>query len=120
VEQFNLPIEILSGETVRASDGLALSSRNNFLSVSERAEAPRLFRTLSSVAGDVASGKSNFAELEASGRAELERHGWKVDYIAIRDDLEGRGQSPRPSIVLAAATLGTTRLVDNVDVCPSG
>jgi pantoate--beta-alanine ligase len=119
VEQFNLPIEILSGETVRASDGLALSSRNNFLSVSERVEAPRLFRTLSSVAAEVALGKRNFAELEASGRAELERHSWKVDYIAIRDDLEGSGLAPRTTTVLGAATLGTTRLIDNVDVRPN-
>jgi pantoate--beta-alanine ligase len=116
VEQFNLPIQIVPAETVRAGDGLALSSRNSFLSASERPEAPRLFRTLSSVANEVIHGKGNLAELEATGRAELERHGWKVDYIAIRHDLEGRGQVPLSRIVLGAATLGTTRLIDNVDV----
>jgi pantoate--beta-alanine ligase len=116
VRQFNLPIQILAAETVRASDGLALSSRNSFLSAAERAEAPRLFRTLSAVARESASGKSGDADLEKRGRAELEQNGWKVDYVAIRDDLEQPGQrSPRNRIVLGAATLGTTRLVDNVD-----
>jgi pantoate--beta-alanine ligase len=116
VEQFNLPIRILPAETVRASDGLALSSRNGFLSDSERSEAPRLFRTLTSVASEAVRGESNHAGLEASGRAELEQHGWKVDYVAIRDDPEGPGQVPVSRIVLGAATLGTTRLIDNVDV----
>jgi len=117
VEQLNLPIQILPAETVRAGDGLALSSRNSFLSVSERAEAPRLFRTLGSVSSDVILGKSSYADLEARGRAELEQHGWKVDYVAIRDDLEGK-RTPANRIVLGAATLGTTRLIDNVDVLP--
>jgi len=115
VEQLNLPIQILPAETVRAADGLALSSRNSFLSVSERAEAPRLFRTLSSISSDVTLGKSSCADLEARGRAQLEQHGWKVDYVAIRDDLEGK-RTPANRIVLGAATLGTTRLIDNVDV----
>jgi len=116
VQQFNLPIQILAAETVRASDGLALSSRNSFLSAAERGEAPRLFRTLSAVARESASGKSSDADLEKRGRAELEQNGWKVDYVAVRDDLEQRGQrSPRNRIVLGAATLGTTRLIDNVD-----
>jgi pantoate--beta-alanine ligase len=117
VEQLNLPIQILPAETVRADDGLALSSRNSFLSVSERAEAPRLFRTLSSISSDVVLGKSSYADLEARGRAELEQHGWKVDYVAIRDDLEGNRAGVNP-IVLGAATLGTTRLIDNADVLP--
>jgi len=116
VQQFNLPIQILAAETVRASDGLALSSRNSFLSAAERGEAPRLFRTLSAVARESASGKSSDTDLEKRGRAELEQNGWKVDYVAVRDDLEQRGQrSPRNRIVLGAATLGTTRLIDNVD-----
>jgi pantoate--beta-alanine ligase len=116
VEQFNLPIRIIPAETVRASDGLALSSRNGFLTASERAEAPRLFGTLSSVADEVAGGKGSFLEIEANARARLERHGWKVDYIAIRGDLEGG--TPGSRIVLGAATLGATRLIDNVDVPP--
>ena len=122
VQQFNLPIQIVPGETVRADDGLALSSRNNYLSPVERTEAPRLYRTLREVADAIASGRTDYANLEAAGRAELARHGWKVDYIAVRNGIGLRIPHPEgfdhPNllIVLGAATLGTTRLIDNVDV----
>jgi pantoate--beta-alanine ligase len=121
VTQFNVLTRILAVETVRASDGLALSSRNSFLSVSERAEAPRLFRTLSAVADEASRNERSHAEIEASARAKLQQHGWKVDYIAIRDELEGDGFVKSPNrIVFGAATLGTTRLIDNVDVRANG
>jgi pantoate--beta-alanine ligase len=122
VQQFNLPIRIVPAETVRAEDGLALSSRNNYLSPSEREEAPRLYRTLQGIADAIATGRTDYANLEVAGRAELARHGWKVDYIAIRHGLALRIPHPEgfdhPNllIVLGAATLGTTRLIDNVDV----
>ena len=122
VQQFNLPIQIVPGETVRADDGLALASRNNYLSPVERTEAPRLYRTLRQVADGIASGRTDYANLEAAARTELARHGWKVDYIAIRHGLALRIPHPEgfdhPNllIVLGAATLGTTRLIDNVDV----
>jgi len=122
VQQFNLPIQIVPGETVRADDGLALSSRNNYLSPVERTEAPRLYRTLREVADAIASGRTDYANLEAAGRAELARHGWKVDYIAVRNGIGLRiphpegFDHPNVLIVLGAATLGTTRLIDNVDV----
>ena len=122
VQQFNLPIQIVPAETVRADDGLALSSRNNYLSPIERAEAPRLYRTLLGIAEEIAAGRTDYANLEFSGRAELARHGWKVDYIAIRHGLALRIPHPEgfdhPNllIVLGAATLGTTRLIDNLDV----
>jgi pantoate--beta-alanine ligase len=122
VQQFNLPIRIVPAETVRAEDGLALSSRNNYLSPSERQEAPRLYRTLQGIADAIAAGRTDYANLEVAGRAELARHGWKVDYIAIRHGLALRIPHPEgfdhPNllIVLGAATLGTTRLIDNVDV----
>ena len=122
VQQFNLPIQIVPGETVRADDGLALSSRNNYLSPVERTEAPRLYRTLREVADGIASGRTDYANLEAAARTELARHGWKVDYIAVRNGIglriphpEGYDH-PNVLIVLGAATLGTTRLIDNVDV----
>ena len=124
VQQFNLPIQIVPGETVRADDGLALSSRNNYLSPVERTEAPRLYRTLREVADAIASGRTDYANLEAAGRAELARHGWKVDYIAVRNGIGLRiphpegFDHPNVLIVLGAATLGTTRLIDNVDVTP--
>lgn len=124
VQQFNLPIRIVPGETVRADDGLALSSRNNYLSPVERTEAPRLYRTLREIADAIAGGRTDYANLEASGRAELARHGWKVDYIAVRNGIGLRIPHPEgfdhPNllIVLGAATLGATRLIDNVDVTP--
>jgi pantoate--beta-alanine ligase len=122
VQQFNLPIQIVPAETVRADDGLALSSRNNYLSPSERAEAPRLHRMLRTIADEIAGGRTDYANLEAAARAELSRNGWKVDYIAVRNGLGLRIPHPEgydhPNllIVLGAATLGTTRLIDNVDV----
>lgn len=124
VQQFNLPIEIVAGETVRADDGLALSSRNGYLSPAERAEAPRLHRVLRGIADAIAAGRRDYANLEAEARSELARHGWQVDYIAVRHGLGLRIPHPEafdhPNllIVLGAAKLGTTRLIDNVDVVP--
>ncbi len=125
VQQFNLPIQIIAGETVRADDGLALSSRNNYLSPVERTEAPRLYRTLRGVADEIAQGRTDYANLEAAARSELARHGWKVDYIAVRNGIGLRiphpegFDHPNVLIVLGAATLGSTRLIDNVDVTPN-
>jgi pantoate--beta-alanine ligase len=122
IQQFNLPIQIVPAETVRADDGLALSSRNMYLSPAERVEAPRLHRALSAVAEAIRNGRTDYANLESSARAELSQNGWKVDYIAVRNGLGLRIPHPEgydhPNllIVLGAATLGTTRLIDNVDV----
>ena len=122
IQQFNLPIEIVPAETIRADDGLALSSRNGYLSPAERAEAPNLYRVLSGIAAAIAGGRKDFANLEAAGRAELSQRGWKVDYVAVRHGLGLRIPHPEgydhPDllIVLGAATLGSTRLIDNVDV----
>ena len=122
VQQFNMRIQIVPAETVRAPDGLALSSRNNYLSPAERAEAPNLYRVLRGIADAIAGGRTDYANLEAAGRMELANRGWKVDYVAIRHGLALRIPHPEgydhPNllIVLAAATLGNTRLIDNVDV----
>ncbi|HUH94129.1 MAG TPA: pantoate--beta-alanine ligase [Casimicrobiaceae bacterium] len=122
VQQFNLPIRIVPAETVRAPDGLALASRNSYLSPAEREEAPRLYRTLGWVAEQIIGGRHDYANLEAAARAELARNGWKVDYVAIRHGLALRIPHPEgydhPNllIVLGAAMLGSTRLIDNVDV----
>ena len=124
VQQFNLPIEIVPAETVRADDGLALSSRNVYLSAEQRSEAPNLYRVLRGIADAIASGRKDYANLEATGRAELSARGWNVDYVAIRHGLGLRIPHPEgfdhPNllIVLAAARLGNTRLIDNVDVEP--
>ncbi len=124
VQQFNMPIQIVPVETVRADDGLALSSRNNYLTPAERAEAPRLYRTLQGIADEIAAGHTDYANLEVAGRSELARNGWKVDYVAVRHGLGLRIPHPEgydhPNllIVLGAAQLGNTRLIDNVDVIP--
>jgi pantoate--beta-alanine ligase len=122
VQQFNLPIHIVPAETIRADDGLALSSRNNYLLPTERVEAPRLYRTLSWVADEILDRGHDYANLEAQARAGLAKHNWKVDYIAIRHGAALRIAHPEaydhPNllIVLGAASIGTTRLIDNVDV----
>ncbi len=122
VQQFNLPITIVPAETVRAPDGLALSSRNGYLSPAQRAEAPNLHRVLRGIADAIVAGQKDHANLEAAGRAELAARGWKVDYIAVRHGLGLRIPHPEgfdhPNllIVLGAAALGTTRLIGNVDV----
>jgi pantoate--beta-alanine ligase len=116
--QFNLPIEILAGETVRAADGLALSSRNGYLTPAERAEAPRLYAVLQDIAEALEMGQSDYAVLEGAGRRRLERYGWQVDYVAIRDQatLLAPAAASKALVVLAAARLGRTRLIDNLEV----
>ena len=124
IQQFNMPIQIVPAETVRADDGLALSSRNTYLSREERIEAPNLCRVLRGIADGIAAGRHDYANLEAEARMELAHRGWKVDYIAVRHGLGLRIPHPEgfdhPNllIVLGAATLGSTRLIDNVDVIP--
>ena len=124
VQQFNMPILVVPAETVRADDGLALASRNGYLSPTERVEAPRLYRTLRWIADEIAGGRTDYANLEVAGRADLARNGWNVDYIAVRNGLGLRIPHPEGFdhadllIVLAAAKLGNTRLIDNVDVVP--
>ena len=118
VRQLALPVEILAGETSRAADGLALSSRNGYLSAEERAEAPRLAQVLRRTADAVHSQSvAHAAALEAAAADELRAHGWAPDYVAIlrRDDL-GAPQAGDALVVLAAARLGSTRLIDNLEV----
>ena len=118
VREFNLPIEIVGGETVRAPDGLALSSRNGYLSAAERAEAPRLFRVLTRVVDSVRAGATDLPVLEREAIAELRSSGWVPDYVALRKKLDLQCASAHDSglVVLAAARLGSTRLIDNLEV----
>ena len=118
VRELNLPIEIVPGETVRAADGLALSSRNGYLTPAARAEAPRLFSTLTKVVGQIRGGNRDFAALERAAVAELTAHGWVPDYIAVRKtfDLQLPPAHESRLVVLAAARLGSTRLIDNLEV----
>lgn len=115
--QLALPITIVGGETVRADDGLALSSRNGFLTAAERAEAPRLYRTLCAIRDAVRAGETDFARLERDAAAELNANGWKTDYIALRQqaDLQAPSAAGQPLVVLAASRLGTPRLIDNIE-----
>ncbi len=118
VREFSLPIEIVPGETVRAADGLALSSRNGYLSPAERAEAPRLHRLLTKVVEAVRGGNRDFSGLERDAQAELLSHGWIPDYVAVRRrlDLQSASATNDALVVLAAARLGTTRLIDNIEI----
>jgi pantoate--beta-alanine ligase len=115
---FALPIEIVAGDTVRAADGLALSSRNGYLSAAEREEAPRLFRALTKVVGEIRAGNRDFTGLERAATAEMAAHGWIPDYIAVRNsfDLQLPAAHESRLVVLAAARLGSTRLIDNLEV----
>jgi pantoate--beta-alanine ligase len=120
--QFALPTEIIPHETVRDSDGLALSSRNRYLSAEERREAPRLFRVLCAVRDRLRAGARDLAALETEAVRELAGAGWKVDYVAVRRQRDLKAPTAaevaggEPLVVLAAARLGTTRLIDNVEV----
>ena len=120
--QFALPTEIIAAETYRAKDGLALSSRNGYLSDTERAEAPTLFRELNRVADAIRAGDLDVSLLEKSAIDQLAQRGWQPDYFAIRkrSDLQpptaGDLATHQPLVVLAAAKLGSTRLIDNLEV----
>ena len=118
VTQFALPIEIIPAETVRAQDGLALSSRNNYLSPAERKEAPRLYGVLKKARDDIGNGVRDFQRVDQQAMAELARNGWQPDYIAVRRqaDLRQPTELDRDLVVVAAARLGRTRLIDNVEI----
>src|SRR5690606_7300465 len=120
--QFQLPVNILAHETGRDHDGLALSSRNAYLSPSERAEAPRLYAILQRIQAQLERGCDDPRQLEDEAVAELAGRGWQVDYVSLRRqrDLgvptveEVRGGEPL--VALAAAKLGATRLIDNLEM----
>jgi pantoate--beta-alanine ligase len=122
VAQLNLPVRIVGGETVRAADGLALSSRNQYLSETERGEADFLYRTLQGVRLAIMQGERDFERLQQQAAAALSARGWTVDYVAVRNQSDLLPASPvqRELVVLAAARLGSTRLLDNVEVCLVG
>lgn len=118
VRQFNLPIEIAAGEIVRETDGLAMSSRNAYLSSSERAEAVHLYRAVTEIKLRLEQGSRDFMGLGASAQRDLAQAGWRSDYVEVRcrDDLRPCTPTDRELVVLAAARLGTTRLIDNLEV----
>ena len=118
-QQFALPIVIEASETSRAEDGLALSSRNGYLSAAERTEATALSRSLRELAQGFAAGLQPLAQLEADAMAALAARGWLPDYLTVRrrDDLLPPQASDAPGslVALGAARLGQTRLIDNLE-----
>jgi len=121
--QFALPVDIIPAETVRADDGLALSSRNRYLAQAERAEAPMLYKTLHEVR-DTVLGNDNLdlLKVEADAVARLQARGWQPDYVSIRkrNNLQAPTREEfaagEPLVVLSAAKLGNTRLIDNLEI----
>jgi len=119
--QFALPTEIVGAPTVRANDGLALSSRNGYLSQDERAEATALVRALRAIAAALREGARDVAAVEARQRAELDARGWKTDYLTVRRRIDLLPPTPEdftartPLVALAASRLGKTRLIDNLE-----
>jgi pantoate--beta-alanine ligase len=125
-KQFAIPVDIIPGETIRADDGLALSSRNGYLSTAERAEAPELMKTLKEVRQQVLDlstrDTKSLSEIEKAAVASLIGRGWNPDYIAIRkqSDLAPASnetlQAGEPLVILTAAKIGKTRLIDNLEI----
>lgn len=123
--QLALPVDIVPAETVRADDGLALSSRNGYLSSEERSEAVQLIQTLKEIQEKVLQGKltpADILKIEQDACAKLSTRGWAPDYISVRkrNDLLSANDadlsSNEPLVVLAAAKLGKTRLIDNLEI----
>lgn len=120
--QFQLPVEIMAHETVRADDGLALSSRNAYLQPAERKEAPQLYALLQSMQRKLQTGQHDVAQLASEVAGLLNGRGWEVDYVAIRRrrDLHPptleQVKAGEPLVALAAAKLGATRLIDNLEL----
>lgn len=118
VTQFNLPITIIGAETARASDGLALSSRNQYLSEAERAVAPSLYRALQNVASRLSDGEQDLERLQREAVEFLADQGWEPEYVAVRaqSSLQPPEKGERYLVVLGAARLGQARLIDNLEV----
>jgi pantoate--beta-alanine ligase len=120
--QFALPIEVVGAPTIRASDGLALSSRNGYLGAEERAEAVALPRALHAAALALKAGATDVAAVEQTQLDALAARGWRPDYLAIRRRADLLPPTPAdlaarlPLVVLAAARIGTTRLIDNLEI----
>lgn len=122
VEQFAMPVRIVAGDTARADDGLALSSRNGYLSAAERAEAVQLSLALQAMQAAIRAGERDVTAIEARAMATMAARDWKPDYMTLRRraDLlaptEADLVAGTPLVALAAAKLGATRLIDNLEV----
>lgn len=116
VRDLNMPIQIIGEPTVRAADGLALSSRNIYLTEAQRAAAPALYRAISQIAEGIQNGERDFGHLLATGLDQITAAGFRPDYLEIRDATTLRVATPddHELVILAAAFQGTTRLIDNL------
>jgi pantoate--beta-alanine ligase len=122
VKQFNLPIEIIAANTVRESSGLAMSSRNGYLSTAQRNQANQLSSALQSAVNEIKinsaqNGNVDFDKIEQQAIATLKTQGWIVDYVSTRSVLTLSPASPTDHhlVILGAAKLGNTRLIDNIE-----
>jgi pantoate--beta-alanine ligase len=117
VKQFNLPIEIIAGETVREPSGLAMSSRNGYLTDAEKTQAAQLYKMLESIVLRVRNGTAELGLLAGAASLALKELGWDVDYVSFRSQttLMPANSEDQQLVVLAAAKLGSTRLIDNID-----
>jgi pantoate--beta-alanine ligase len=117
VQQCALPIEVVGADTVRESTGLAMSSRNGYLSDDQRIEATHLYQELVKVAAAVRAGDKNYYSLESEASKALAIRGWNPEYIAVRRRVDlGAPAAEIPLVVVAAARLGATRLIDNIEI----
>ncbi len=117
VKQFNLPIEIIAGHTVREASGLAMSSRNGYLKEEQKVQAAQLHKMLEGIVLRVKNGTAELSVLSDAASLALKQLGWEVDYVSIRSQttLMPASAQDQQLVVLAAAKLGTTRLIDNID-----
>jgi pantoate--beta-alanine ligase len=120
VADLEIPVELVGAPTVRSSDGLAMSSRNRYLSNDERAMAPRIFATLKAAAERIHAGERNYTAVSEWGVAELRGASMQPDYFEVRDSqtLLAPGPDSREVVILTAARLGRARLIDNLRVPP--
>ncbi|MBS1155612.1 MAG: pantoate--beta-alanine ligase [Proteobacteria bacterium] len=118
VDDLNMPIEIVPVDTGRAEDGLALSSRNGYLTPEQRAEAPRLYYHLSRMKTAILAGERDHATLAQQTSDDLTARGWQVDYVETRnaDNLKPATHTDHRLVILIAARIGSTRLIDNIEV----
>lgn len=118
VENLNFPIEIIAAPTIREADGLAMSSRNQYLNESQRQQAPLLYKCISDIAKAIGNGEKDFKALEDEAISTLEKAGFRPDYLNICDAQTLKAPINQNLVVIAAAWLGKARLIDNVAVHP--
>ena len=118
VRDLNMSIQIMGEPTVRAEDGLALSSRNNLLTQAQRASAPALYACLNDLASAISSGERDFAKLTSKGKTALRKAGFRPDYLEVcqAESLQSASAEDSQLVILAAAFLGKTRLIDNLQL----